>query len=39
MGEVDDARALLQRIIAADDAEAEREALLLLQQLDGQSGR
>lgn len=39
MGELDDARALLKRIIGCDDADADREAALLLQQLDSQSGR
>lgn len=39
MGELDDARALLQKIVGCDDAEADREARQLLQQLDGQGGR
>jgi len=39
MGELDDARALLKKIVGCDDADADREAALLLQQLDSQSGR
>ena len=39
MGELDDARALLKKIVGCDDADADCEAALLLQQLDSQSGR
>ena len=39
MGELDDARDLLVKIVKADDDEAQRDAQQLLQQLDGQAGR